>query len=144
MALRARAIIICDDIRYEVGNKLTLVGVYNETIGFPPGEGAFGIPKLAALFMMTGLRGQHEVKYRSYFKGTSLSTPVPPMRAMPRPQPDLDEHNFILQLVPAMFNAPGKLTVVLEVEISGATRSFEHSVSVIRGGSPPIPEPPAN
>lgn len=44
-SMRQLNVLFCDDVRYEVGNKVTYVGVYNGTMEFA-GKPPFTLPKL--------------------------------------------------------------------------------------------------
>ena len=129
-----KAALICDDLRQELGNKVSTMGIYSGLIAFPQGDGAFGVPKLAAVFIIAGLAQVDELRFRQL---TSVDPPVqvggfvqppvlPPLQVIRRPDPNLDEHLFALFISPAVFQGPGR-----------------HSIQVVRGaaGGGPLAQP---
>ena len=135
--MELRAVIVCDDVRYERGNKLTLVGCYNDGILFGPGEGPMVIPKLAVVYVVSGLRGVETITCRQ----TLAFGEIPDLEAVPlRTEPHdaaFGEHNFVYQVSPALFPREGTVTAVLELTAGAASAHFEHRFSVRRGASAP-------
>ena len=107
--LRCRAVLVCDDVRQEVGNKFSAIGMYNDIIGFPAGQGPMGLPKLAFLFVLTGLAGVEEFRFRYSvsFNPSPTTPPVVPLQVMRRPQPELSEHTFMFQDDPGGLSRAG-------------------------------------
>jgi hypothetical protein len=135
---RCRAILVCDDLRQEVGNKWSAVGMYNDMIGFPAGQGPVGLPKLAVMFVVAGLAGTDELRFRYTMSFTPSAAPmmpaIPPLQVVRRPQPEIDEHNFMFQMMPAVFPGAGTLQIALELEVEeGDLQRFEHRIRVVRG-----------
>ena len=133
----------CDDVRHELGNKITAIGLYGEFIGFPPGNGNVVLPKLAAVFILKGLRNVRQISIRQAISIAPATAAVPnltgPAQEMQRDLPALDEHNIILQAIPIVF--PGECTVVAKLEITadGETTQFENSIRVTRNATVPTP-----
>src|SRR5262245_12008158 len=113
MPLSARAAFFCDDVRYEHGNKISAIGVYNDLMSFPPGEGPMILPKLAVVFMVKGLMGRAEVQVR--FWTTLGNAPIPPVPHTVSRNASTDEHNFVFQIAPAVFPKAGSVSATLEV-----------------------------
>jgi hypothetical protein len=138
--------LICDDLRQEVGNKLSTMGIYAGVVGFPAGEGAFGLAKLASVFVIGGLTGVEELKYRHFFAGdpalpgVSPLSHLQPLLEMRRPDPTLDEHIFGIFLTPAVFQGSGLLAAHLDLELAGETFQFRYEIRVVRGapGAAPL------
>lgn len=40
-----RALVLCDDVRFEIGGTMTLVGVFADQIIVAPGDGALVMPR---------------------------------------------------------------------------------------------------
>src|SRR5262245_52030376 len=56
-AVWVRALLLCDDVRFEVGGTMTLVGVFGDRIVVPPGEGELVVPRLSIYSVVAGLTG---------------------------------------------------------------------------------------
>src|SRR6266851_8865116 len=101
MPLSSRVAAVCDDVRQELGNKLTLVGLYNDIMTFGPGAGPFGLAKLASVFVVAGLRGIRRLAFRHTMAVIASGMPaVPavenqPLQRLERPDEvlGLDEHH---------------------------------------------------
>src|SRR5688572_25506950 len=107
--------LVCDDVRVELGGTMTLVGVYNERLIAPPGQGPIRLPKLMFVAIVGGLEGVETVTFRQRMR--EVSTDVgdgPPQRE--RHDPHADEHNFVFGDAPMLFPGPGVYEVALDVE----------------------------
>jgi len=129
--MRLKSIVVCDDVRQEIGNKLTLVGAYNEAIVFPAGEGGLGLPKLAVVFVVSGLRGVAQIDYRHFLHFGDGPLLEPTMTPIQRP-PAQDEQNFVLLESPLVLPGPGRLRAVLDVRVEGETERYEYAFEVRR------------
>lgn len=131
--MRLKAAFFCDDIRHEVGNKISAVGIYNDAIVFPPGTGAFGLPKLAAVFIVAGLAGVSDLRLKQalIFNGKANALP----EVVAHRDPTADEQNFVFQQMPAVFPADGVLTARVELFAPERHAQFECKVSIRRGTS---------
>lgn len=153
MPLSVRVSVICDDVRQEMGNKLTLVGLYNDRITFPAGSAPhFGVPKLMSVFIVTGFRGVRRLAYRHTVtvvgalgqRSPAEDQPLVTITRLEEAVP-LDEHNFITMVVPAVFaSSPSYLRATLRVELeSGESLDTSRDVEVIRL-PPGNPVPPGS
>ncbi len=116
--------LVCDDVRVEVGGTLTLVGVHNERlIAQPPGEhGPIRLAKLAFVVIVGGLSGIERIGYRQRVRELQeLEHGTGPM-TYERHDPRADEHNFVFGDAPMVFPGPGVYEVVFDVE-AGAQRA---------------------
>lgn len=133
--MRLKAVFVCDDVRQELGNKLTIVGMYNDVIMVGGGEGGIGLPKLAAVFVLGGLRGVSELAYRSYFVLEGAPVPDPPLQTIQR-NADTDEHNFLFAMIPAIFPGPGAMRAILDAQVGGQRERFEYRFEIRRASMP--------
>ena len=108
--------LVCDDVRVELGGTITLVGVHNERLLVPPGDGAVRLPKLAFVVIVGGLEGTERVGFRQRIRETSeLSMQAGELQYEPH-DPRADEHNFVFGDAPMMFPGPGAYEVVVDIE----------------------------
>ncbi len=130
--MQARAVFFCDDVRSEHGNKLSAMGIYNERIVFAPGEGVMILPKLAVVFVISGMRGRDEVRFRQRLAfDNAPSTADPPVQMIRRDAAN-DEQTFVMQITPAVFPKAGSLTAWLEIVGATPPPHFEVTVRVER------------
>lgn len=128
MELKAK--LFCDDVRREIGNKLTVVGVYNDAIVFPGGTGKkVALPKLAAVFIITGLEGLSDFEYRHWFKFGDVPDPEVPW-ARENHNPQTSDHNFINQISPAVFPGNGTFSSSLSVRQDERVYTFDVSIDI--------------
>lgn len=140
MPLRLHAVAFCDDVRRELGNKLSLIGLYNEAIVVSAGPGPILLPKLALVWIVAGLKGAASLRLRNQM---SFGTPIGDLAGEfveEARHPANDQQNVVTQLVPALFPTTGRLYAALEVQASGQSGRFEHSIEVRRSD----PGAPAN
>lgn len=130
--MKLKALLLCDDIRFEIGGTVTLVGVYNERLVAPPGEGAIEIPRLSFLAMIGGLRGVERIGFRQWIRLVE----DPPLEDRPLAfephNPASDEHNFVFSEIPMVFPGPGTYEVALDVQVGDARQSFRYQFQVER------------
>jgi hypothetical protein len=96
LRLRIKAFHVCEDVRIEATGQLTAVGLMQERMFLPPGEGPIVLPPLVFLVVVAGLKGQGRVgvRHRVTRVGDPYEPPPPP-RELHDHQPDSDEHSFI-------------------------------------------------
>ena len=108
--------LVCDDVRVELGGTITLVGVHNERLIAPPGEGPIRIPKLMFVAVVGGLAGVERVAFRQRIRELSeLDLGPGPAQQEPH-DPRADEHNFVFGDAPMVFPGVGTYEVSLDVE----------------------------
>ena len=64
--MKLKALLLCEDLRFEVGGTFTLVGVLGERILVSPGPDPIVMPKLAFVAVIGGLRGVDEIRFRQW------------------------------------------------------------------------------
>jgi hypothetical protein len=139
MKLALAMVAVCDDLRQEVGNKLTLVGLYGSRIVFPPGHGPFGLAKLAALVRVTGLAGVREVQAQTFYRVGDDPEKVSAVIATTRTEPEVDEHSFGLHMSPIVFQRSCVLAVGVRIRDGNEFVTLGSSIDVLRYGEPLVP-----
>ena len=130
MAPSLRALLICDDVRFEVGGTMTLVGVYADRILVEGGGDEIVLPRLAFFLVIAGLTGASEVTWRETL-GRDGDPPGPPLAGGTEPHdPGADEHRFVHLVSPVALGRGGSYRYTLELEIRGERRRFEHRFAV--------------
>ncbi len=129
--MKLKAILVCEDIRFEVGGTVTLVGVYNERLVVEPGEGDIVLPKLAFLAVIGGLRGVERIGFRQWIR---LDDAEPEIRELnvESHDPELDEHNFVFSQSPMVFPDAGTYEVALDLEIGTKRQAYRYPFRVER------------
>jgi hypothetical protein len=129
--MKLKALLLCEDIRLEVGGTVTLVGVFNERLIAPPGQGAIEVAKLSCLAVLGGLRGVEEIKYRHWIRIGNAEVP-PGELVTERHAPANDEHNFVFTESPMVFPQVGAYEVGLDVEVAGERQGYRYQFTVER------------
>lgn len=129
--MKLKAILICEDVRFEVGGTVTLVGVLNERLVVEPGEGTVVLPKLACLAVIGGLRGVERLGFRQWIR---IEEDDPEIRALAYEphDPALDEHNFVFTQSPMVFPDAGNYEIALDLEIAGRRHAYRYPFRVER------------
>src|ERR1700759_5816011 len=89
-----RALLLCSDVRFEIGDTMTLVGVFAERIIVEPGQGPLVIARLAIYCVVAGLRDINEVIWR-YSLGEPGGAGGPIAEGRERHSADSDEHRLV-------------------------------------------------
>jgi hypothetical protein len=98
-----KAMLVCDDVRVELGGTITLVGVHNERLTAPPGDGPIRIAKLMFIAIIGGLEGVESVAFRQRIREVSEpNLGAGPLQQEPH-DPRADEHNFVFGDAPMVF-----------------------------------------
>ena len=124
--------LVCDDVRLEVGGTMTLVGVHSERLVAAPGDGTITVAKLMFVAIVGGLGGTERVGYRQRIREMSeLSLGGGDIQYEPH-DPRADEHTFIFGDAPMVFPGPGVYEVAVDVEADGRKASYSLRFQVIR------------
>jgi len=129
-----RALVVCDDIRLEVGGTMTLVGVLADRIVVGPTAEqiaeASGIvlPRAAVYSVVAGLAGATELVWKLLLDGQPIAggTEVH--------EPSFDEHRLISFVGPLRLAATGSV-VALEVSAAATTANITHRIAVERAAA---------
>jgi len=125
--------LVCDDVRIELGGTVTLVGVHNERLIAPPGDGGpIRLAKLMFVGIVGGLTGVDSVGFRQGIREMSeLNLGTGPMTYEPH-DPRADEHNFVFGDAPMVFPGVGVYEVALEIEAAGRRATYTCKFTVER------------
>src|SRR5688572_7396356 len=124
--------LVCDDVRLEIGGTMTLVGVHSERLIAEPGDGAINVPKLVFVVVVGGLQGTERIGYRQRIREMSeLALGGGDMQYEPH-DPRADEHNFIFGDAPMVFPGPGVYEVVVDIEADARKASYTLRFQVVR------------
>ena len=133
-----RALLLCDDIRFEVGGTMTLVGVFADRILVEPGEGPLVLPRLAVYSVIAGLSGVVEISWRQTLFAMGSASDQPLAHGRERHDAASDEHRLVNIMSPLVLPGPGRYRLVLEFETQVERGSLEHDFLVER--APPAPK----
>ena len=132
--MNVKATLICEDVRFEANGALTLVGVYNDELVAPAGDGPLRTPMF--LVVVAGLRGIERIGYRQYVR--RIDEPDPPQAAphIEQHHPEADEHNFILgsALIGSGAAAAGTYELVVELQARDESLVHRYRFHIARGG----------
>ncbi|HEU0036421.1 MAG TPA: hypothetical protein VFQ53_37670 [Kofleriaceae bacterium] len=129
--MKLKALLLCDDIRFEIGGTVTLVGVYNERLIVPPGDGAIEVPRFAFLAVIGGLRGVEEIGFRQWIRSGEGDPADRPLALEPH-DPENDEHSFAFTQAPMVFPGVGAYEVGIDVEVRGRRQGYRYAFSIER------------
>lgn len=127
-----KAMLICDDVRVEVGGTLTLVGVHNERLVAPAGQGPITLARLTFLATVGGLRGCERVGYRLRMRDLRAAEDLARPYAHERHEPGADEHNFVFTNAPLVFPGAGQFELALDVDAVGEQATYRYRFRVER------------
>ncbi len=131
-----RALIVCDDIRLEVGGTVSRIGVHADKLLVPPGDGEIVLPRLAIYTVVAGLADVAELAWRQWLlaDGTAPETPVAEGRDLHDPRSD--EHRIVSLMAPLALPGPGRYRLAVELETNRERRSIDHFFAVERIARP--------
>lgn len=104
------AVIFCDDIREETGNKVTLVGIYGKRL-FLPKDAKFpaGIRQLCVYIRLTGVRGGETLRV-TVSRDSRTVFELPESAPIKTPNYPDEYSSVSLYLVPFAFESVGEYT----------------------------------
>lgn len=127
-----RALILCDDVRFEIGGAVTLVGVYGERLLVSPGTGPILLARLAFYTCVAGLKDIPELSWRQTLVAEDSDPGTPTSHGRELHDVSSDEHRLISVLSPVEFPEPGRYRLALELETRRERKSFDYYFSVER------------
>jgi hypothetical protein len=134
--VKLKALLVCEDIRFEVGGTVTLVGVFNERLFAPPGDGEILIPRMAFIAVIGGLRGVTEIRFRQWIRleedddGSDRELMFEPH------DPASDEHNFVFSQSPMIFPDAGTYEVAIDLAVAERMQGYRYQFVVERRPEP--------
>lgn len=129
--VKLKALLLCEDVRFEMAGTVTLVGVFNERVFAPPGQGPIQFAKLSFLAVIGGLRGVEEISFRQWIRLEDDEGELPEM-SIQRRDPRHDEHNFVFTQSPMVFPDVGVYEVAIDLEVGERRASYRYSFLVMR------------
>jgi hypothetical protein len=126
--------LVCEDVRFEIGGTFSLIGVFNERLIAPPGEGDILIPRLSFVAVIGGLRGVDQIAFRQWIRAAGDELDGSEMAVQPH-DPESDEHNFVFAESPMVFPGEGMYEVAIDLEVGPRRTSYRYPFSVVRRGS---------
>lgn len=124
--------LVCDDVRVELGGTITLVGVHNERLIVPVGDGPIRVAKLMFVAIVGGLEGIDSVGFRQRIRELSeVGLGTGPLVIEPH-DPRADEHNFVFGDAPMVFPGIGEYEVALDIEAGGRRATYTCKFKVER------------
>lgn len=127
-----RALIVCDDVRLELGGTVSLIGVYADRIVVPPGDGEIVLPRLAIYAVVAGLAGADKLAWRQWFSAAGAEPVAPVSEGHDPHDPGADEHRIVNFLAPLALPGPGGYRLTFEIETWRARETIEHHLVVER------------
>jgi len=127
-----KALLLCDDVRFEQAGTVSLVGVHRERVGgIASAGGGIRFAKLVGVAMVGGLGGIAEVQHRWTMRGldAELASRERPFASEPR-DPAADEHVFLFGNAPLVVPAAGRYELVLDVIAMGERATYRYGVRV--------------
>jgi len=126
-----KAVLLCESIRVEMDGTLTLVGMYNERLIAPAGEGPIKVTSLAVLVVVCGLRGELGLAIRHAIRAAEDGMDRGAL-ADHAHDPGSDEHNFIFAHPDVTFARPGLHALDVQVIVGSTKLEVTHTFSVER------------
>lgn len=120
-----KALLICEDARFELSGTVSLVGVFREHL---PG---LTFPRLMFVAMVGGLSGISDVQYRFTLRArdADLASRDEPFTSDAR-DASSDEHVFLFGNAPMTFPAPGRYELALDVIAMGKPTTYRYRFQV--------------
>lgn len=131
--MKLKALLLCEDLRFEVGGTFTLVGVLGERIVVSAGPDPIVMPKLAFVAVIGGLRGVEELRFRQWILTGNEQVPTSELRREPH-DPATDEHNFVFSESPAVFPGEGTYEIGIDLEIGQRRATYRYAFAIARSG----------
>lgn len=126
-----RALVVCDDVRLELGGTVSLIGVYADRIAVAPGDGDIVLGRLAIYTIVAGLTGVHELAWRTSMIPDGADPGAPLADAREVHDASYDEHRIVSMLSPITFRE-GRYRLALELETKREKRTLEYRFLVER------------
>lgn len=136
--MNVKATLICEDVRLEVSGAVTLVGVINDRLLAPPGDGALVFNRIVFFIVVAGLRGVERIGFRQYVRRVDAAEPERSTQLdVEQHHPDADEHNFVFGPAQMVLAQPGDYEVVLELQARDESFVHRYRFSVERATTKP-------
>jgi hypothetical protein len=126
-----KAMLICEDARFELSGMMTLIGVHREHVLGVRVEHGIMFARLMFVTMIGGLSGIADVQHRYTLQSLDAAhaSREQPFTSEPREQ-SADEHVFLFGNAPFTFPAPGRYAISLDVIANGARATYRYEFDV--------------
>jgi hypothetical protein len=116
-----KAVLVAEDVRFEIGGTMTIVGVFGERLLVPAGA-PLDFARVVFVTIVGGLTGVQRLGYRHTLRAIDgpAQTRETPLRHEPH-DPTTDEHTFLFGESPLAFPGVGAYELTTEIE-AGTTR----------------------
>jgi hypothetical protein len=131
-----RTLLICDDVRFEVGGAMTLVGVYTDQLFVEPEDGALVLPRLAFCAVVAGLSGASRISWRKTLTLEGSASSFVLVEGSEPHDVAADEHRLVHFAGPLALQGPGRYRLTLDLDAADQRRTVEHRFSVELADSP--------
>ena len=131
--MKLKALLLCEDLRFEIGGTFTLVGVLGERIVVSAGPDPIVMPKLAFVVVLGGLRGVDAIHFRQWIRINDEDLPTEELTREPH-DPETDEHNFVYTLSPAVFPHEGTYEIGIDLEVEQRRATYRYAFTITRSG----------
>jgi len=131
VSLWVRALVVCDDVRLELGGTVSLIGVYADRITVAPGDGDIVLGRLAIYTIVAGLTGVHELAWRTTLISDGADPGAPLAEGRDLHDATYDEHRIVSMLSPVTLRE-GRYRIALELETKREKRTLEYRFQVER------------
>jgi hypothetical protein len=130
-----RALIMCDDVRFEVGGTMTLVGVFADRIVLPPGDGELVVPRLAIYSVVAGLTGTTGLEWQHHLFEEDRDPGHPIAAGKELHDAGADEHRLVNIVSPLVLPGQGRYRLAVGFRTPRAGCSVEHRLVIERASA---------
>ena len=135
--MKIRSLILCEDVRFEMGGTFSLIGVQGDRLFLPPGEGPIVLPKLALFLCVSGLLNIETLSWRYHLALEDDEPGVLITQGQEPHDPTAEEHHLISIFSPIHFAAPGSYLFSGTITAAGQSQSFQYYLSLHRPAAQP-------
>lgn len=125
-----RALVLCDDVRFELGGTMTLVGVLADRVAVPPHDGTIVLPRLAIYTHVAGLSGATELAWRMSLTAGGGPAGEPIAAGQEVHDGTADEHRLVHIASPLALPGAGRYRLTIELDANGERRLVDHDFTI--------------
>jgi hypothetical protein len=124
---------MCEDVRFEHGGMMTLVGVFADRliVGASEDRTELVLPRMAFYTVVAGLTGVSEISWRQTL-GINGASPAPVLVEGIEPHdPTSDEHRFVHFVSPLVLPGAGRYRLGVEIKTALERHVVDHEFEVV-------------
>lgn len=129
--MKLKALLLCEDVRFELSGTFSVIGVLGERVTVSGGDDEIVFPKLAFLAVLGGLRGVEQLAFRQWIRADDAD-PTGELRVESH-DPETDEHNFLFARSPMVFPGEGTYEIGIDVEVGPRRATYRYPFAIVRG-----------